>query len=61
MNIHKQKSEIKLGKSEVFTEDIYKAIDLDTCVNTRTVPGGPSEAYIKSLIELNKKCIENLK
>ena len=36
-------------------------IDLDTCVNTRTVPGGPSEAYIKSLIELNKKCIENLK
>ena len=23
MNIHKQKSEIKLGKSEVFTEDIY--------------------------------------
>ena len=45
----------------VFTEDIYKAIDLDTCVNTRTVPGGPSEAYIKSLIELNKKCIENLK
>ena len=47
--------------SDVFTEDIYKAIDLDTCVNTRTVPGGPSEAYIKSLIELNKKCIENLK
>ena len=47
--------------SDVFTEDIYKDIDLDTCVNTRTVPGGPSEAYIKSLIELNKKCIENLK
>ena len=47
--------------SDVFTEDIYKAIVLDTCVNTRTVPGGPSEAYIKSLIELNKKCIENLK
>lgn len=23
MNIHKQKSEIKLGKSEVFTEDVY--------------------------------------
>ncbi len=23
MNIHKQKSEIKLGKSEVFTEEIY--------------------------------------
>ena len=47
--------------SDVFTEDIYKSIDLDTCVNTRTVPGGPSEEYIKSLIELNKKCIENLK
>ena len=23
MNIHKQKSEIKLGKSEVFTKEIY--------------------------------------
>ena len=47
--------------SDVFTEDIYKAIDLDTCVNTRTVAGGPSEEYIKSLIQLNKKVIDEIK
>ena len=47
--------------SDVFTEDIYKAIDLDTCVNTRTVAGGPSEEYIKSLIDVNKKAIEEMK
>lgn len=46
--------------SDVFTEDIYNAIDLDTCVNTRTVAGGPSEEYIKSLIELNKKEIAEM-
>lgn len=47
--------------SDVFTEDIYKAIYLDTCVNTRTVAGGPSEEYIKSLIDVNKKAIEEMK
>lgn len=43
--------------SDVFTEDIYNAIELDTCVNTRIVDGGPSEEYIKKLIEINKKAI----
>ncbi len=47
--------------SDVFTEDIYNAISLETCVNTRTVEGGPSEEYIKSLIELNKKIISEMK
>lgn len=46
--------------SDVFTEDIYNAIDLDTCVNTRTVDGGPSEEYIKKLIEINKKAITEM-
>lgn len=46
--------------SEVFTEDIYNAIDLDTCVNSRIVDGGPSEEYIKKLIDINKKAIENM-
>ena len=46
--------------SEVFTEDIYNAIDLDTCVNSRIVDGGPSEKYIKKLIDINKKAIENM-
>lgn len=46
--------------SDVFTEDIYDAISLETCVNTRIVEGGPSEKYINKLIELNKKEIENM-
>lgn len=46
--------------SDVFTEDIYNAIDLDTCVNTRIVEGGPSEKYIKKLIEINKKAIAEM-
>lgn len=47
--------------SNVFTEDIYTAIDLDNCVNSRIVDGGPSEEYIKKLIALNKDMIENMK
>lgn len=46
--------------SNVFTEDIYNAIDLDTCVNTRIVDGGPSEKYIKKLIDINKKTIDEM-
>lgn len=47
--------------SDVFTEDIYNAISLETCVNTRIVDGGPSEKYISKLIEINKSVIENMK
>lgn len=46
--------------SDVFTEDVYNAIDLDTCVNSRIVDGGPSEKYIKKLIDLNKKAIKEM-
>ena len=47
--------------SDVFNEDIYKAISLETCVNSRTVEGGPSEEYITKLIEKNKEYLKNLK
>ena len=47
--------------SDVFTEDIYNAISLETCVNSRTVEGGPSEDYIKGLIALNKDYLNNIK
>ena len=46
--------------SDVFTEDIYKAISLETCVNSRTVEGGPSEEYINKLIALNKEYFKEL-
>ncbi len=42
------------AESDIFTEDIYNAIKLETCVNSRTVAGGPSESYIKKLIAINK-------
>ena len=65
INNNKNLDDLTLGEykavSDVFTEDIYKAIYLDTCVNTRTVAGGPSEEYIKSLIDVNKKAIEEMK
>jgi argininosuccinate lyase len=46
--------------SPVFDESIYDAISLETCVNTRTVDGGPSEKYIKRLIALNEDFIKTL-
>ncbi len=46
--------------SDVFTDDIYDAISLETCVNTRVVPGGPSEEYVKKLIEINKDLLKTL-
>lgn len=47
--------------SDVFTDDIYNAISLETCVNSRIVDGGPSEKYIRKLIEINKNAIDNMK
>lgn len=65
INNNKSLDELTLDEykavSDVFTEDIYTAISLETCVNTRIVDGGPSEKYIKKLIEVNKSAIENMK
>ncbi len=65
INNNKSLDELTLDEykavSDVFTEDIYNAISLETCVNTRVVDGGPSEKYIKKLIEINKNAIDNMK
>ena len=45
---------------DVFDESIYEAISLETCVNTRTVDGGPSRAYTDKLIGLNDEYLKNL-
>ncbi|MHC5268962.1 argininosuccinate lyase [Enterococcus sp. LJL98] len=37
--------------SELFTEDIYQAIDLITCVNERKVLGGPSKVAVEKQIQ----------
>ncbi|MBQ7264627.1 MAG: argininosuccinate lyase [Firmicutes bacterium] len=47
--------------SPVFTEDVYEAISLEKCVNARTVDGGPSEKYIRGLIDINEQYIKDIK
>ena len=37
--------------SPVFDEDVYKAISLATCVNERSIPGGPAESAVLASIE----------
>ncbi|MDO4288207.1 MAG: argininosuccinate lyase [Eubacterium sp.] len=41
----------------VFDDSIYKAIDLNTCVNQRDLIGGPAEATVKRAIAINKGLI----
>lgn len=43
--------------SLLFEEDIYKAIDLNTCLNQRKVLGGPSEKEVKRQVKEIKKFI----
>ncbi len=40
--------------SDLFSEDVYEAISLDTCVNLRTVTGGPAFETVKKVIEKYK-------
>ena len=40
--------------SELFGDDIYDAISLETCVNQRKLIGGPASATVKALIEKYK-------
>jgi len=37
--------------SDVFENDVYRAIDLKTCVETRLVEGGPSDKSVKKQME----------
>ena len=47
--------------SPIFEEDIYNAIDLLTCVEERSVIGGPSSLSVKMKIEVLKKFIKENK
>lgn len=44
--------------SNIFEEDIYNAISLETCVNTRNVMGGPSETMVKAVIKQHEHDLE---
>ncbi len=41
--------------SPVFTESIYQAIDLNTCVNERNLIGGPAENQVKKAIATSRQ------
>ncbi|MEG1609348.1 MAG: argininosuccinate lyase, partial [Clostridia bacterium] len=43
--------------SELFEEDIFKAIDLVNCVNERKVVGGPCSKTVASHIEIIRNTI----
>ncbi|MDE6724386.1 MAG: hypothetical protein K2J79_02175, partial [Ruminiclostridium sp.] len=43
------------SRSQLFDEDVYQAISLDTCVNMRNSKGGPSPESVKAQIEYTRK------
>lgn len=54
--------EIYQSFHELFQEDIYHAVSLETCVNNRNVVGGPAPETVKKSIEMMKnqlgeKCV----
>lgn len=44
--------------SDVFEEDVYEAISLDTCVNERKSQGGPAPESVKAQIEYVKNALK---
>lgn len=44
--------------SELFSEDVYKAISLETCVGERKSEGGPAPESVMKQIELTRKQLE---
>ena len=47
--------------SELFDEDIYDAISLETCVNKRLTIGAPSPVSMKKVIDVNKAFLNEYK
>ena len=47
-------------QSDLFTDDVYEAISLDTCVRERKSFGGPAPESVKKQIELTRKKLEEL-
>lgn len=46
--------------SEVFKEDIFEAISLETCVNNRKVIGGPSREAMEKVIKINEEYLSTM-
>jgi argininosuccinate lyase len=46
------------AESELFDEDVFEAISLRTCVETRISEGGTSLASVQKQIEYAKNCLQ---
>ena len=46
--------------SELFDEDVYKAISLETCVGERKSFGGPAPESVETQIRLTREKLEEL-
>jgi argininosuccinate lyase len=46
--------------SELFTDDLFEAISLETCVAQRTSPGSVSPASLDAQFDFLAKAVENL-
>jgi argininosuccinate lyase len=47
--------------SEVFEEDLYDAISLETCVNKRNIIGGPAAQAVEDTIKKSREILTELK
>ena len=47
--------------SEVFEEDVYNFISLETCVSKRNVPGGPAEKPLRAQLDYIAAFLEERK
>jgi argininosuccinate lyase len=46
--------------SDVFEEDVYNAISLDTCVRKRLTIGAPGPDAMRKVIEINEELLKTL-
>ena len=47
------------GFSPAFQQDVYDAISMETCVNTRYTIGAPSKTAMEQVIQLEEEYLKN--
>ncbi|NMA65408.1 MAG: argininosuccinate lyase [Clostridiaceae bacterium] len=61
---NKTLEEMTLDEFQIFSskisDDVYSAIGLETCVNERKVPGGPSKEFVKASIKSGRCFVNSL-
>ncbi len=49
-----------LACSDIFDNDIYDAISMETCVNERKIIGGPAKEAVEKVIKINEEFLKTL-